>query len=55
MCSTMQGHDKVFFTELFADTVKTHGVSWAHSYYCLKHGMPEWEFIFWRKSMLGLH
>jgi hypothetical protein len=45
----MRGSGQVRFSELFADTVKAHGVIWAHGYYCRKQGMAEWEFNFWLK------
>lgn len=44
----MSGKGNVRFSELFADTVATHGVSFAHSYYVIRHGMAVWEFKFWR-------
>lgn len=43
-CCGWQG---IRFSELFADTVKAHGVIWAHSHYCKKGKMAEWEFNFW--------
>lgn len=42
----MSGSGSVRFSDLFADTVKTHGVLWAAEYYA-KRGMKEWEFRFW--------
>jgi hypothetical protein len=44
--------DGVLFSAMFADTVRVCGLSWAHTYYCIKNGMPVWEFIIWRRSML---
>ena len=46
MNSTTRGTIAVPFSELFADTVRTHGVKWAAQYY-QRHGMPTWEFLFW--------
>lgn len=43
----MQGCVTVPFSSLFADTVSEHGAEWAHRYYCVKRGMPYWEFRFW--------
>lgn len=37
------------FTELFVDTVNTHGVEWSHWHY-VRNGMEEWEFWFWIKA-----
>lgn len=45
----MKGSITVPFSELFRDTISTHGVVWAFQYYVRKHGMSEWEFMFWRK------
>ena len=45
----MSGKGNVRFSELFADTVATHGVAWAVSYYS-KHGMQCWEFLFWMRA-----
>jgi hypothetical protein len=45
----MQGSGSVRFSELFADTVNTHGIEWAKTYYT-KRGMQEWEFNFWLNS-----
>ena len=52
MTTTLKGYNDVLFSDLFADTVNAHGVSWAHTYYCLDNGMPEWEFVCWRLGML---
>lgn len=49
MNSTTRGTVDVPFSELFADTVRTHGVKWAAQYY-QRHGMPTWEFLFWIKA-----
>ena len=46
----MQGTVAVPFSELFIDTVATHGVQWAATYYITKLGMEQWEFRFWLKS-----
>lgn len=43
----MHGNQNVRFSELFADTVATHGSEWAYNYYVRKHGMEYWEFRFW--------
>ena len=42
----MQGKDSVRFSELFKDTVETHGMLWARNHYT-KNGMADWEFAFW--------
>ena len=47
----MRGSGSIRFSELFRDTVETHGVSWAFQYYCRKHGMQPWEFAFWCKGI----
>ena len=49
----MNGKGNIRFNELFADTVNCHGIVFAFDYYCEKHNMPVWEFIFWRKLMLA--
>lgn len=36
------------FSDLFADTVKCHGIYWSATYY-KKRGMPVWEFLYWLK------
>ena len=46
----MKGSLTIPFSELFRDTISTHGVVWAWLYYVRKHGMSEWEFNFWRKA-----
>jgi hypothetical protein len=45
----MQGKGNVRFTDLFSDTVRTHGVRWAATYYC-KRGLSISEFLFWLKA-----
>jgi hypothetical protein len=36
------------FSELFIDTVNTHGIAWAFQHYTKgKNKMSEWEFWFW--------
>ena len=47
----MSGLNNVRFSELFADTVKTHGTIWAWEYYS-KRGMSQKEFKIWRKAMV---
>lgn len=49
---TMKGNQTIRFSELFADTIGTHGVLWAHAYY-VRHGMEEWEFSFWFRTWAG--
>lgn len=49
----MSGSGDVRFSELFADTVKTHGVVWAFRYYVGKHNMTVWEFSFWFRTYSG--
>jgi hypothetical protein len=46
MNATIHGTPEVPFSQLFADTVRKHGVQWAARYY-QKRGMPTWEFLFW--------
>lgn len=46
----MRGSLQVRFSDLFADTVRTHGPVFAFCYYC-KRGMPEWEFAFWMRAL----
>lgn len=48
----MNGSGNVRFSELFADTVSEHGECWAFGYYVCKHGMSEWEFAFWMRSVM---
>lgn len=45
--SALQGNGEIRFGELFVDTVNCHGIQWAHNFYCVKHGMQQWEFRFW--------
>ncbi len=45
----MAGKGSIRFAELFADTVRAHGVKWAASYYA-KRGMPLWECLFWLRA-----
>lgn len=47
----MSGVKTVRFSDLFADTVNTHGTIWAWNYYS-KRGMSQKEFRIWRKAML---
>jgi hypothetical protein len=42
--STMQGTDKVPFSQLVKDTIDAHGVKWAFDYYVKKHGLPPRQF-----------
>ena len=49
----MNGSGSVRFSELFADTIETHGVQWAHAYYTGKHAMQAWEFSFWFRTWAG--
>lgn len=48
----MRGTLTIPFSSLFADTISTHGVTWAYAYYT-RHGMPEWEFGLWFRSWSG--
>ena len=50
----MHGTLTIPFSELFADSVRTHGTIWAWDHYVKKGGMPEWEYKFWLLSMWGL-
>lgn len=45
----MKGSQNIRFAELFRDTVQTHGLQWAISYY-KKHGMEAWELVFWLRA-----
>lgn len=47
--TTISGRGQVRFSELFADTVSTHGAFWALAYY-VKHGMTVDEFSFWLRA-----
>lgn len=47
----MSGSGLVRFSDLFADTARTHGIEWAYNYYCNRHNMPYWEFRFWATSL----
>ena len=42
----MSGNQNVRFSELFADTLFTHGVVWTQKYYT-KRGMSRAEFGLW--------
>lgn len=46
----MHGTLNVPFSQLFADTVNTHGVAWSQRYYT-SHGMPAWEWEFWLRTL----
>lgn len=48
----MQGKPEVPFSELFADTVQTHGIKWAHNYY-RNHGVSLGEFSIWLAGLLN--
>lgn len=48
----MQGNQQVKFSELFKDTLQAFGLSEAQGYY-LRHGMHNWEFWFWVRSVTG--
>ena len=48
----MNGTQSVRFSDLFADTVKTHGLAFAQAHYVQKHGMPQWEFRLWARFTL---
>lgn len=45
----MRGNDTIRFSDLFTDTVRTHGKFWAIKYY-RKHGMQWWEVHFWLRA-----
>lgn len=45
----MQGKGSVKFSELFADTLFTHGYDWSKAYY-VENGMSEDEFNIWFAS-----
>jgi hypothetical protein len=49
----MSGSQNIRFSDLFADTVNTHGLRFARKHYVIKHGMQEWEFQFWLTSCFG--
>jgi len=49
----MNGKGNVRFSELFADTVSTHGLMFARKHYVTKHSMQEWEFQFWLTACFG--
>lgn len=47
----MSGKGNIRFSELFLDTLNTHGLAFCREYYVEKHGMAEWEFSFWAFSV----
>ena len=52
---TMQGTLNVTFFDLFADTLNTHGIEFAHKYYVIKNKMSMFEFRVWMKAVrLGI-
>lgn len=50
----MHGTPTIPFSELFADSVRTHGTIWAWNHYVKKGGMKEWEYKFWLLNLWGL-
>lgn len=48
----MKGSQNIRFAELFADTVRVHGIEWASKHY-RKNGMANWELVFWLKATLA--
>ena len=48
----MQGNQTITFSQLFADTVRTHGVRWARNHYWA-NGMSLQEFSVWLSGMLN--
>lgn len=46
----MNGSGSIRFSDLFADTVMTHGVVWSQNYYT-KKGMSKVEFGLWLAVM----
>ena len=50
----MHGTIHIPFSELFADSVRTHGTIWAWKHYVVKGKMAEWEYKFWLLSTAGL-
>lgn len=49
----MQGCENIRFSELFADTIETHGIAWALQYY-LGRGMSSREFRLWFRIWNGV-
>lgn len=49
----MHGTPTIPFSELFADSVRTHGTIWAWNHYVKKGGMAEWEYKFWLLNFWG--
>ena len=47
----MSGKGNVRFSDLFLDTLNTHGLAFCHAYYVTQKGMAEWEFKFWAFSV----
>lgn len=45
----MRGSTRIPFSELFKDTVLTHGIAWAAKHYA-KRGMQVWEFMHWVRA-----
>lgn len=48
----MQGSNNIHFSELFADTVRAHGIRWARNHYWAS-GMSLQEFSVWLSGMLN--
>lgn len=46
---TMQGTPTIPFSSLIGDTINTHGIPWAWTYYS-KRGMSRQEFRLWAKA-----
>lgn len=40
----------IHFSELFRDTIQTHGLRYCFQYYHDKHNMELWELEFWIKQ-----
>lgn len=49
----MNGKGDVRFSDMFKDTVETHGWEYAHKHYVLRGKMPEWEWLFWEGHYWG--
>lgn len=43
----MNGKGDVRFSDMFRETIRTHGFSYAHKHYVVRGKMSVWEWLFW--------